>query len=190
MTDDATPQALPEWETGPHRDLTDPRNYLPDDPTPDEDRLADVLDPESANVYLAKVAIRGWGHAKWIGRADGWGKRLWRWLMFAATLAGTNLAVISVYWFHAHDDAVTARANAAADERLNEERRSADQQTARQLRQDIEQLRSVLMRLSGADPLQSRPRPSPPSGSIFAPPDKLSLSSQAKDTDYDIAIHP
>ena len=91
---DGTPQALPEWETGPHRDPADPHNYLVEPPTDTTQRLADALDREAANVHLAAIALRLWGVVQWIKGADGREKLARRIAGIVVTAAFANVAAI------------------------------------------------------------------------------------------------
>lgn len=147
MTSDGTPEAQPEWATGPVRDLTDPRTYLPDDPTEDELRLADTIDPGSINVHLAKVAIRGWGHAVWIRGADRRDK-LARWLArVVITAALANVAAIAYHWLSAHDAQIVAAAEARAAQTAEVEYRRGIEKRLEAIEQRIASDKGDLQRI-------------------------------------------
>jgi hypothetical protein len=171
-------------------DVTAPADYLSQDPSPDELRLGKQTDLHGGAVpwwAFAKAVLRLHSIALWVARADGLAGRTRKWLAAGITIAAANLAGVGVYTVHRIEEAAVADERAAVLQRAVSEGRteylqriaevtSVLQRQVDELKLDVRELRRVLQRVTGRDPLRGKVDTSDPGPDSSVPtiePDKL-----------------
>lgn len=152
-------------------DTTPPSEYLHQEPTPAERALAEACGEHSgASVAwwrFAKVALRQYAQALWISTMDSRMTRAQRYVLAAVSAAAVNLSAAGIWYIHRVEANAVATARAAELERRLDQYRDASEREIAELRLDVRELRAVLRRISGSDPL-------PNSGPDWPGPDKFS----------------
>lgn len=144
-------------------DNTAPVAYLTQDPTPEETVLAEQVGQHlGAPVpfwMFARLALKQWGVSAWAASRRKMERRLRRWVIAGASIAATNLGGLFVFLYHRADAmAEQQRAVGAEQERAAElardvqRYRDATEETIRELRLDIRELRAAMRKMTGVDP--------------------------------------
>lgn len=162
-------------------DSTPPVAYLTTEPTAEEATLAEQVGTHigAATPFwmLARVALQQHSIAVWAAARRRMERRLRGWVLAGASIAATNLVGVVVFLYHRQDAMAEQQRAAGADQeraaalaREVQRYRDTTEETIRELRLDIRELRASMRKLTGAEPA--------PNGSALpdsnAVPDKLS----------------
>lgn len=160
-------------------DATPPIVYLTQPPSPSEHTLAAALGLHDGAVVpfwmFAKVVERLHLAVAWVSKADAVKRWVRRSLIAGVGAAALNLSAIGGYALHRAAAEATAEEHAAGLARVAEIYRMINDEKIDQLRIEVAQLRSALLKISGIDPLRA-PAPTPSDSAIFLSPDKFSLN--------------
>lgn len=100
-------------------------------------------------VALAAIALRTHSVERWVQNRAAAFRRTRRWVLAGITAAAANLALVGGGIVHRLEEGGAAREHQAIVDRLLLEYRDATEQSIRELRIDIRELRAELRRISG-----------------------------------------